>query len=123
MNEVNIGAAIGRRLKELHMTKTEFGRRLGMPQQNVNRILRDKFIKTDKLAEICDILGYNFFQLYCDDSGTINAVASGESSIAAICSEVQGCDSERVKYLERILAEKERFIQFLIKDSETKKVE
>ena len=122
MQDINIGEAIDRRLKELHMSKTEFGRRLGMPQQNVNRILRDRNIKTDKLAEICDILGYNFFRLYCEDTGAINAVAAGDSSIAAVNSEVQASDSDKVLYLERILAEKERFIQFLMKKAESKNV-
>lgn len=115
MQDINIGEAIDRRLKELHMSKTEFSRRLGMPQQNVNRILRDSSIKTDKLAAICDILGYNFFRLYCEDAGAVNAVAPGES-------EVQASDSEKVQYLERILAEKERFIQFLMKKPESKNV-
>jgi transcriptional regulator with XRE-family HTH domain len=122
MNDVNIGEAIEKRLKELHLSKTEFGRLMGMPQQNVNRILRNKHINTEKLVTICDLLSYNFFRLYCEEQSPINAVATGNSSIAAVNSEVLTTDSERVRFLERLLAEKERLIQFLMRESEQKTV-
>lgn len=119
MNDVNIGAAIENRLRELRLSKSEFSRMIDMPQQNVHRILRSKYINTEKLVQISEVLNYNFFELYCDNP-SINAVASGDSSIAAVNSEVQSDDSrllmERVRYLERILSEKERLIQFLLKE-------
>ena len=120
MNEVNIGEAIDGRLKDLRMTKAQFSKLIGMPQQNINRILKSKHITTDKLVQISEVLKYNFFKLYCDDNGPISAIASGNSSIAAVNSDVLTADQERVKYLEQILAEKERLIQFLLKDSDKK---
>ena len=39
IEKVNIGLAIEAKLNELELSKSEFGRRIGIPQQNVNRIL------------------------------------------------------------------------------------
>lgn len=113
MNDVHIGEAIAKRLQELRMTKANFAHQIGLPQQNVNRILKNHDINTEKLVVICDVLHFNFFKLYGDEPGAINAIAS-ESSIAAVNSEVHSSDCEKVKYLERILQEKERLIQYLM---------
>lgn len=36
---INVGLAIEQRINELGITKSEFGRRIGIPNQNVNRVL------------------------------------------------------------------------------------
>lgn len=61
VNRVNIGLRIEQRLNELNISKAEFGRLIGIPQQNVNRILDRTNIDTDKLADISEVLNYNFF--------------------------------------------------------------
>ena len=117
MKEVHIGEEIGKRLQQLRMTKSEFARKLGIPQQNVNRIIDRPEIMTDQLRSICSILDYDFFSLYVDKND-IHVVASGDSSIAALYSDVQTSDSnvlkERIRSLELILMEKERMIQYLL---------
>lgn len=80
INKVNIGLIIEQRLNELNMSKAEFGRLIGIPQQNVNRILTRVSIDTDKLIEISEVLQYNFFKEYFDDSAIISA---DRGSIAA----------------------------------------
>lgn len=65
--KVHIGLAIDEKLQELKMSKTEFGRRIGIPQQNVNRILERDTIDTGKLVQISEALKFNFFILYCED--------------------------------------------------------
>lgn len=80
VNKVNIGLTIEQRLNELNMSKAEFGRLIGIPQQNVNRILTRVSIDTDKLIEISEALQYNFFKEYFDDSAIISA---DRGSIAA----------------------------------------
>ena len=50
IERVNIGLSIEQKLNELGMSKSEFGRKIGVPQQNVNRILDKTSIDTDKLA-------------------------------------------------------------------------
>ena len=39
---VHVGEAIDRRRNELGLSKSEFARRIGVPQQHVNRILRGR---------------------------------------------------------------------------------
>lgn len=121
IERVNIGLAIEQRLNELGMSKSEFGRKIGIPQQNVNRILEKPNIDTEKLITISEALGYNFFEIY---SGEHNAVANGDGSIAVNGNNnknvVAGGDGstallqERIKHLEELLAEKERLIKILL---------
>ena len=117
--EIHIGNEIAERIKQLHMTKLEFARRLSIPQQNVNRILDTKSIMTDKLILICEILNYDFFELF-HGKRDVNVVANGDNSIAANNSEVQTSDcavlQERLRNLEQLLKEKERVIQILLRD-------
>lgn len=39
IEKVDIGESIEQKLNELGISKSEFGRKIGIPQQNVNRIL------------------------------------------------------------------------------------
>lgn len=121
IERVNIGLSIEQKLNELGMSKSEFGRKIGVPQQNVNRILDKTSIDTDKLATISEALGYNFFKEYTDDLSD----TSTEVSLAGNNNQVNGNGAhnningdvsaaiweERVKSLEALLAEKERLIK------------
>ena len=82
LKEVHIGKAIKERLEELKMTKTEFGRLIGVPQQHVNRIFERETIETKKLIKICRALDLNFFALFCkfptNISAYLSAVALGD---------------------------------------------
>ncbi len=69
MNElnVNIGLAIEQRVNELGISKSELARRLGIAQQNVNKVVFSKeSLDTAKLMEISKALDYNFFELYAN---------------------------------------------------------
>ena len=124
IEKVNIGLSIEQKLNELGMSKAEFGRKIGVPQQNVNRILDKTSIDTDKLATIGEALGYNFFQEYTDDlSGTSTAVSlagnnnqvNGHGAHDNINGDVSSAIwEERVKSLEALLVEKERLIKVLM---------
>lgn len=121
IERVNIGLSIEQKLNELGMSKSEFGRKIGVPQQNVNRILDKTSIDTDKLATISEALGYNFFKEYTDDLSD----TSMEVSLAGNNNQVNGNGAhnningdvsaaiweERVKSLEALLTEKERLIK------------
>ena len=82
LKEVHIGKAIKERLEEIKMTKTEFGRLIGVPQQHVNRIFERDTIETKKLMRICRALDFNFFALFCqfptNISDYLSAVALGD---------------------------------------------
>lgn len=126
IERVNIGLSIEQKLNELGMSKSEFGRKIGVPQQNVNRILDKTSIDTDKLATISEALGYNFFKEYTDDLSD----TSMEVSLAGNNNQVNGNGAhnningdvsaaiweERVKSLEALLAEKERLINVLMEE-------
>jgi transcriptional regulator with XRE-family HTH domain len=66
LNEVHVGQEIKKRLEALHMTKTEFGRQIGVPQQHINRILERETMETKKLVKVCQVLDINIFALFCD---------------------------------------------------------
>ena len=83
INKVNIGLTIEQRLNELNMSKAEFGRLIGIPQQNVNRILTRVSIDTDKLIEISEALQYNFFKEYFDGFESSAIISADRGSIAA----------------------------------------
>lgn len=67
ISKIDIGRAISIELEKQNMTKTEFARKFGIAQSNVNRILEKESIDTDKLVDISNILGFNFFTLFCQD--------------------------------------------------------
>ncbi len=79
LKTVHIGVEIKKRLDEIGMTKTEFGRLIDTPQQHVNRIFTRETIDTGKLVKICRALDFNFFALYCSFPTNIRAYLSAVS--------------------------------------------
>ena len=84
LNKVDIGSEIEARINQLGLSKSEFGRKIGIPQQNVNRILEKPSIDTDKLLQICSVLDYNFFALYHDATQhmTVQAINHSAASLS-----------------------------------------
>lgn len=76
LKEVHIGQEIKKRLEEIKMTKTDFGKLIDVPQQHVNRIFERDTIETKKLVKICQALNFNFFTLYCAFSTNVSAYLS-----------------------------------------------
>lgn len=123
ITKINIGLLIEQKINELGVTKSEFGRRIGIPQQNVNRILSKSSIDTDKLIVICDALRYNFFMDFIDESeapgvtavnsavATGNGTANNSVNITTAPSGDSALLAERVRSLEALVAEKERLIK------------
>ena len=65
VNDVHIGKAIDEQREKLKLSKSEFGRRIGVPQQHVNRILERDTMETKRLVKVCQELDFNFFSLFC----------------------------------------------------------
>jgi hypothetical protein BACCOPRO_00036 len=124
INKVNIGLTIEQRLNELNMSKAEFGRLIGIPQQNVNRILTRVSIDTDKLIEISEALDFNFFDCFrsINENGNVTAdnggVAIAGNGTAHHFTTNASCETavlqEKVRSLETLLEEKERTIKILM---------
>ncbi len=62
--ELHIGNEISARIKEIGMTKAEFGRRVNTSRQNVNTLLRKESLDGHHLFVICKVLDIDFFALY-----------------------------------------------------------
>ena len=73
LKSVHVGREIAKRLDELNMTKTEFGKLIGVQQQHVNRILERDTMETKKLYKVCQVLEMNFFALFCKFPTNVNA--------------------------------------------------
>ena len=73
IQQVHIGQAIDRRRIELGLSKSEFGRKIGVPQQHVNRILERKTMETVRLVKVCEALDFNFFALFSPMQNQISA--------------------------------------------------
>ena len=125
IEKVDIGILIEQRINELGISKSEFGRRIDIPQQNVNRILEKPNIDTDKLISISEALDYNFFTCFLNGNNSGAAMANnggvavaGNGTAHHITTNVTMADvavmQERIKSLEALLDEKERTIKILM---------
>ena len=133
LKSVHVGREIAKRLDELNMTKTEFGKLIGVQQQHVNRILERDTMETKKLYKVCQVLEMNFFALFCKFPTNVNAylaavvLGNGDAnnnSEAAILSEIEKLKSdvkhyeesnallrEQIQTLRDNLADKDELIQ------------
>lgn len=76
---VNIGLAIEQRVNELGISKSELARRIGVAQQNVNKVVFSKeSLDTAKLVEISKALDFNFFELYANVSSKTTSLFNTE---------------------------------------------
>lgn len=84
LKEIHIGRAIKDVFDASKMSKSEFGRLIGVQQQHINRIFERDAIDTKKLALISLALKHNFFGDYCEASPHIYAnqsyVANGNGA-------------------------------------------
>ena len=89
IKNVHVGEAIDRRRNELGLSKSELGRRIGVPQQHINRILERETMETNRLFKVSEALGFNFFSLFCPVQHQISAYLAavnnniGDTEIAA----------------------------------------
>lgn len=79
--DIHIGHAIEKRRQELRMTKSELARRIGIPQQHINRMLERDTIETKRLVKISEALDYNFFGVFCPDMRDASGFLSVFSSL------------------------------------------
>lgn len=73
IKHIHVGEAIEKRRNELGLSKSEFGRKIGVSQQHVNRILERETMETKRLIKISEALDYNFFTLFCPVQHQISA--------------------------------------------------
>ena len=61
IKNVHVGEAIEKRRNELGLSKSELGRKIGVPQQHVNRILERETMETKRLIKVSEALGFTLF--------------------------------------------------------------
>ena len=120
--KVNIGLLIEQKMNELDINKSEMARRIGIANQNINRVLERSSIDTDKLVAISEALDFNFFDCFrtkeeqgtaTADNGGVAVAGNGTAHHFTTNSSVEtdAVLQERIKSLEALLAEKERLIK------------
>lgn len=122
IKKVHIGHEIAKRINQLGISRSEFGRRIGMLQQHVKGLLARQSLDTEKLSTICEALDFNFFSLYCD-SVSINAyrsaITTGDgnaTNYSGECAELQVRNellAEKITMLENIIEDKNKIIRLM----------
>lgn len=115
MNQkVNIGLAIEQRINALGISKSELARRLGIAQQNVNKLVFERqSIDTEKLVEISQALDFDFFSLYSsalggdDEEGAVQRNGNNSPHVKQI---IGSDDSETVRSLLSMIQQKDERI-------------
>lgn len=82
VKRIHLGSRILQLLEEKRMSKAEFGRRIGIPAQNVNRLLEKESVETGKLIEVCEALEYNLFKDFVPTTDAVSIVATNGSNIS-----------------------------------------
>lgn len=118
------GEQLKNKLRGTGRTIADMAKILGMTRQNLSKALQSQDVKTGLVENIAAALGMPVSYFFGEMSDPVShAIASGDSSVAAVNSVVEGNAvlSARVEALtnlikekERIIAEKERIIKILM---------
>ena len=126
VKSVHIGEAIEKRRLELDISKSELGRRIGVSQQHVNRILKRDTMESKKLVDLCHALDFNFFTLFCANNFIGDAqliaeltaerakAAQAEERVAELTEKVE-MQKEYIESLKNNLEDKNAIIELLRK--------
>lgn len=104
------GKELKLKIDALGITQRSLAEQMGVTPQTVSAILTAKDIRTSSLERIAQVTNKPMSYFY-GETDNAQAVASGDSSIAAIYSNV---NSSEVELLKKLLEEKERTIKILM---------
>lgn len=77
---VHIGKKIEEEFIRQKLSQSDFGRMIGVPQQNVRRIFEKESIDTSRLVAISQALGFDFFVYYRSDEQHTEITATATST-------------------------------------------
>ena len=80
IKHVHVGQAIDKRRNELGLSKSELGRKIGVPQQHINRILERETMETNRLIKVSEALDFNFFSVALDGNAN-NLIGDAELAV------------------------------------------
>lgn len=104
------GKELKLKIDALGITQRSLAEQMGVTPQTVSAILTAKDIRTSSLERIAQVTNKPMSYFY-GETNNAQAVVSGDSSIAAINSNV---NSSEVELLKKLLEEKERTIKILM---------
>ena len=104
------GKELKLKIDALGITQRSLAEQMGVTPQTVSAILTAKDIRTSSLERIAQVTNKPMSYFYGETNNT-QAVVSGNSSIAAINSNI---NSSEVELLKNLLEEKERTIKILM---------
>ena len=104
------GKELKLKIDALGRTQRSLAEQMGVTPQTVSAILAAKDIRTSSLERIAQVTNKPMSYFY-EETNNAQAVVSGDSSIAAINSNV---NSSEVELLKKLLEEKERTIKILM---------
>ena len=104
------GKELKLKIDELGITQRSLAEQMGVTPQTVSAILAAKDIRTSSLERIAQVTNKPMSYFY-GETNNAQAVVCGDSSIAAINSNV---NSSEVELLKKLLEEKERTIKILM---------
>ena len=129
IKHIHVGKAIEARRTELGISKSELGRRIGIPQQHVNRILERETMETNRLIKVSEVLDFNFFSLFCPvqhqisaylaavtlDGNANNVIGDAELSTQLMAAKAE---IENLKATIKLMQQNEEMFNARIKDKE-----
>lgn len=111
------GQTLKEKLQTRNISFADLAEKLGIAAQSLNSCFKVQDVGSNRIEKIAQVLELPMSFFYPSEGN--NAVASGDGSVAAIQSTVTQGDNkilqERVRLLEKLLEEKERTIQILMK--------
>ena len=111
------GQTLKQKLQTKNISFADLAEKLGIAAQSLNSCFKVQDVGSNRIEQIAQVLELPMSFFYPSEGN--NAIASGDNSVAAIQSTVTQCDSrvlqERITMLEKLLDEKERTIQILMK--------
>lgn len=111
------GQTLKEKLQTRNISFADLADKLGIAAQSLNSCFKVQDVGSNRIEQIAQVLELPMSFFYPTEGN--NAVASGDNSVAAIQSTVTQGDNkilqERVRLLEKLLEEKERTIQILMK--------
>ena len=105
--QVHIGKEIEQKYHKSGLKLSEFAKRINTSARNVYSIFTRPEIKTDQLIKICEVLEFDFFNLYTYSKGKVAEPAEGysrEKHKVLVTLELDGQQSTLEHHIKKITA-------------------
>lgn len=107
MNELHIGNEIMKVMGMNNMTTLGLAQAVGIDPSAMGKLLKNKYINTERLVQISDAMDFNFFSLYAPTAQLEEALKKKEQEVKDIQAQVADGERKMVE-LERKIADLEK---------------